>query len=219
MIVWKRTRLIFLFLIFSAVVGVLIKSILFPATSKTTIAFDLPAIVPLEGWQILPSFPLVDSSSDRIPPSVSGRRYQYIKNNQTLDIEMRYFVNTSGEVKNFIKSYKSISMSPLIRQKKEIGFHGLFTHQERAYLSACINPHGFSTFTARQFKQNRNLYDLQFNRLLPWLLGQENLKDERCIWTYLSIPVKPYSPEVAYQNLENAWFSWYQWWSPRFPKP
>lgn len=216
--VWKRTRLIVLISVFSAVVGVLIKSILFPTTSKTTTVFDFPEIVPVEGWQSLPSFPLVDSSSDT-PPSLSGRRYQYIKNNQTLNIEMRYFVNTSGEVKTFINSYQSISASPLIRQKEGIGFYGLFTHREQAYLSACINPHGFSTFTARQFKQNRNLYDVQFNRLLPWLLGQENLKDERCLWTYLSIPVNSSPPEVAYQNLENVWFSWYKWWSPRFPKP
>ncbi|MGA9380656.1 MAG: cyanoexosortase A system-associated protein [Phormidium sp.] len=205
--------------IFSAVFGVLVKSILFAATSKTTIPLEFPAIVPLQEWQSLPSFPLVDSSGDRIPVFLSGRRYQYIKNNLTLDIEMRYFVDTSGEVKDFIKTYGSISVSPLIRQKEEIGFYGLFTHQERAYLSACINPHGSSTVTARQFKQNRNLYDLQFNRLLPWLLGQENLKDERCLWTNLSIPLNHSSPEVAYQSLENVWFSWYRWWNPQFPKP
>ncbi|OKH37898.1 cyanoexosortase A system-associated protein [[Phormidium ambiguum] IAM M-71] len=211
--VWERTRLIVLISIFSAVVGVLVKSILFPTPSKIATSFYLPEIVPLDGWQSLPSFPLLDSSS------ISGRRYQYINNNLRLDIEMRYFVNTSGEVRNFIKSYESISASPQIKQKEGIGFYGMFTHQDRAYLSACINPHGFSTFTARQFKQNRNLYDVQFNRLLPWLLGQENLKDERCLWTYLSIPVKSSPPEVAYQNLENIWFSWYKWWSPRFPKP
>jgi len=216
--VWKRTRLIVLISVFTAVVSVLVKSILFPTTSKTTTVFDFPEIVPVEGWQSLPSFPLVNSSSGT-PPALSGRRYQYVKNNLTLDIQMRYFVNTSGEVKNFIKSYESISVSPAIRQKERIGFYGVFTHQEKAYLTACINPHGFSTFSERQFKQNRNVYDLQFNRLLPWLLGKENLKDERCLWTSLSIPLKQSSPEIAYQNLENAWFSWYQWWSPRFPKP
>lgn len=219
MIVWKHPRLIFLIAIFSTVLGVLVKSILFPATSKTTTPFSFPVTIPLQGWESLPSSTLVDSSGARIPPSLSGRRYQYIKNNLTLNIEMRYFVNTSGEVKNFIKSYESISVSPAIRQKEGIGFYGLFTNQDKAYLSACINPHGFSTFTERQFKQNRNVYDLQFNRLLPWLLGQENLKDERCLWTSLSIPLKQSSPEMAYQNLENAWFSWHQWWSPRFPKP
>ena len=211
--VWKNTRLIILIALFSAVIGVLAKSILFPTASKTTNNFYWPEIVPLDGWQSLPSSPLVESGS------ISGRQYQYINNNLTLDIKMRYFVNTSGEVRNFIKNYESTYASPQIKQKEGIGFYGLFTYQDRAYLSACINPRGFSTFTARQFKQNRNLYDLQFNRLLPWLLGRENLKDERCLWTSLSIPVKSSPPEFAYQSLENAWFSWYQWWSPRFPKP
>jgi cyanosortase A-associated protein len=49
-------------------------------------------------------------------------------------------------------------------------------------------------------------------------LGQEGLKDRRCLWAHLSVPLKNSSPEAAYQVLEKAWFSWYQWWQPRFPK-
>ena len=218
MILWKHLRLIFLSAIFTAVLGVLLKSILIPSTNKITTPLSFPATVPLDGWQTLPSSTLVGADGDRTSPFLSGRHYQYIKNNLTLDVEMRYFVNTNGEVKDFIKNYGSISVSPLIRQKEGIGFYGLFTHQERAYLSACINPYGSSTVTARQFKQNLNVHDLQFNRLLPWLVGLEKLKDERCLWTHLSIPIKHSSPEEAYQNLENIWFSWYKWWNPRFPK-
>jgi cyanosortase A-associated protein len=53
---------------------------------------------------------------------------------------------------------------------------------------------------------------------MPILLGQEALLDKRCLWVYLSIPLRNSSPEEAYKTLEQAWFSWYQWWQPRFPK-
>ncbi|MFB2894428.1 cyanoexosortase A system-associated protein [Aerosakkonemataceae cyanobacterium BLCC-F50] len=218
MIFWKHLRLIFLFTIFSTVLGVLVKSVLFPAPSKITTPLGFPVTLPLQGWQLLQSSPLVDSIGDRIPPTISARHYQYVNNDLSLDIKMRYFVNTNGEVKDFIKSYESISVSSLIRQKEGIGFYALFTYKDRAYLSACINPYGSSTVTARQFQQNHNFDALQFNRLLPWLLSQENLKDERCLWAYLSVPLKQSSPEVAYQSLENVWFSWYKWWNSRFPK-
>lgn len=216
---WKHLRLIFLIAIFSGVLGVLVKSILFPATSKPTALISFPGTIPLQGWQTLPSFSLVDSSGDRIPSSIAARQYQYVNNDLILDIKMRYFIKTNGEVKDFIKHYESISVSPLIRQKEGIGFYGLFTYQERAYLSACINPYGFSTVTARQFKQNLNVKGLQLNHLLLWLLDQGNLKDEHCLWTNLSIPLNNSSPEVAYQSLENVWFLWYKWWHSRFPKP
>jgi cyanosortase A-associated protein len=80
---------------------------------------------------------------------------------------------------------------------------------KRAYLDACINSRGGSTFTEEQFRANRIQYDVQFNRLLPWLLGQQELRDQRCLWTHLSIPLNQSSPESSYHILENAWFSWY----------
>lgn len=219
MISWKPLRLMLLATTFSGVFLVLIKSILYPAPSNSTVnSFVFPQSVPLQGWQPLASEPLVDATTAPAP-KVSGRHYRYSQNSLPLDIEMRYFIGTSGDVKDFIKTYNSIQASPALRQKDGIGFYGLFTHQEKAHLSACINPYGGSTFTARQFKQNFNAYNLQFNRLLPWLLGQDNLQDERCLWTYLSVPLKSSSPELAYQQLEKVWFSWYQWWQPRFPKP
>jgi cyanosortase A-associated protein len=219
MLAWKPLRMMLLATTFSGVFLVLLKSVFYPAESTSTVTpFAFPPTVPLQGWQPLTSDPLGDATPDRTH-YIAGRRYQYIQNELPLAIEMRYFVDTGGEVKEFLKNHTSISVSPVLRQKEEIGFYGVFTHQEQAYLSACINPRGGSTLTARQFKQNRNAYDMQLSRLLPWLLGRENLKDERCLWTHLSIPLKDSSSEVAYQNLEDAWFSWYQWWQPRFPEP
>lgn len=93
----------------------------------------------------------------------------------------------------------------------------MYTYKQQAYLDACINPQGGSTFTSDLFDANRIRYDLQFARLLPWLLGHQELRDKRCLWTHLSIPLDRSSSD-AYVSLEQAWFSWHKWWSSRFPK-
>lgn len=217
MIDWKNIRLSFLAVTTIGVFLVLAKSILIPAEDKRTAsAFVFPNAVPLAEWQSLPSKSLVPQSQ-RLK-YLSGRKYEYIQNELALNIEMRYIVNTVGDVKEYIKQ-ETLPLSKVIqRQQTGIGFYNLFTYQEKAYLSSCINPRGGTTVTDRQFKQNRNTYDVQLNRLLPWLLGQQNLKDNRCLWTHLSVPLKHTTPDHAYQKLETAFFSWYQWWEPRFPK-
>lgn len=215
---WKNFRISLQAVILSGVLLVLGKVILYPALGSRTFAlFVFPSAVPLPGWQPLSNHALVAPAAKHLN-YISGRHYQYIQKDLPLDIEMHYLVDTDGDVKKFIKSYTSVA-SAALRHQEEIGFYGLFTYQGKAYLSSCINPHGGSTFTDRQFKQNRNTQDMQPSRLLPWLLGQENFKDERCLWTQLSIPLKHSSPERGYRILESAWFSWYQWWRLRFPKP
>lgn len=214
----KNFRPLLLAVTFSSVFLVLGKIVLSPyAGSRTVTSFVFPPVVPLSGWQSLPSHALSDRSSNHLN-YISGRQYQYTQKDLPLNIEMRYVVNTTGDVKDFLKTYTFIPSSPVLRQQEGIGFYGLFAYQGKAYLSSCVNPRGGSTVTARQFKQNRNTYDLPSERLLPWFLGQTNLKDERCLWANLSIPLRNSSPESAYQFLEKAWSSWYQWWHPRFPK-
>lgn len=178
-------------------------------------SFTFFRAVPLSGWQLLSSTPL--ATQKEYPEYLSGKRYQYMHANVPLTIEMRYLNNTSGEVKDLVESYTSIPASVKLRYQTGIGYYSVFTYQQKAYLSSCINSRGGSTVTQRQFNQNRHTYDVQINRLLPWLLGQEKLEDKRRLWTHLSIPVKISSFE-AFQLLEAAWFDWYQWWYLRFPK-
>lgn len=213
----NNLRISLLAITLSSALLILAKVILYPATSRYTVsAFTFPFVVPLAGWQLLPSVPI--SSQQEHPEYLSGRRYQYIQATVPLTIEMRYLNKTNGEVKNLLKSYTSIPLSPKLHYQEGIGFYGTFIYQQKAYLSSCINPRGGSTVTQSQFNQNRHTYDVKINRLLPWLLGQAKLEDKRCLWTQLSIPLKSSSSE-AYQTLETAWFTWYQWWYPRFPKP
>ena len=210
----------------TVVLFVLGKSILDPNFAKGT-PFDFPPEVSLPEWQFLENNPLKVNSKEGNVSSVfkAGRKYRYFQNNIPLDIEMRYVVRTQGQVEQFITQHPSIQSSPpqeisgKMRQQQGIGFYTVFVHQERAYLSSCINPYGGSTVTTEQFNHNRNTYDPQLSRLLPVLLGREDWRDYRCLWTYMSIPLKNSSSEEAYQTLEKVWISWYEWWSPRFPKP
>lgn len=213
----KNFRVALLAVTISSALLVLAKVTLYPTTTSryTVKSFTFPSVVPLPGWQKLLSAPLAVVKEH--PDYLSGRSYQYTKAGVPLTIEMRYLNDTSGEVKSLLERYTSIPSSPKLRYRAGIGFYGVFTHQQKAYLSSCINPGGGSTVTQKQFNQNRHTNDVQVNRLLRWLLGQEKLEDKRCLWTHLSMPLES-SPSEAYQVLETTWFAWYQWWYPRFPE-
>lgn len=230
----EKIRISLLAVICGSVFFALGKTVLYPVVSSSRIANStvtpLIPTVPLPEWQASSSRPVQVPSSrladpaDNKPKLLSARQYQYIQNNLSLDIEMQYVVNSSGKfTTSFIKNYSPIEpslkqLSLVSRYRAGIGFYNLFAYRERAYLSACINPRGGSTVNRPQFMQNRFIYDMRLERLIPWLQGQQPLHDRRCLWAYLSIPFQNSSPQDAYRVLETVWFPWYQWWYPRFPK-
>lgn len=216
----EKLRLSLLAVIFGSVFCVLGKTILVPTPGNSTVTpFVFPAAVPLPEWQALKSRPLAATPIAE-SPNPSARHYRYIQNDLTLDIEMRYLVNTLGHVQFFIRSIQQFpgQITFASRHKQGVGFYYLFTHERRAYLSTCINSRGGTTVSEAQFLQNRYLYDMQFGRLLLWLLNQGSFQDKRCLWAHLSIPLKNSASENAYQTLEQAWQDWYEWWQPRFPQ-
>ena len=224
----EKVRVSLLAVIFGSVFFFLVRAILMPVAGKSAVVpFVFPAAVPLPEWQLKNSRPLVVPITEA-PSYLSGRQYQYVKNDLTLDIEMRYIVNTKGDVKSFLQNYSftppSFNKSLFLRHQEKVGFYSLFAYQQRAYLSACINSRGGSTVTDVQFRQNRDIYDSIYNlrfkdRLIPWLQGRGSIRDMRCLWAHLSMPIKNSSPKDAYQTLEKAWLDWYQSWHPRFPPP
>ncbi len=217
MFIWKQFRTPLLALTFSSVLLVLVKVILLPSAEKRTLTpFVFPQTVPLPQWQLKASSPLPEPTEEH-PELMAQKHYQYIRKDLPLDIEMRYVMD--GNLRQHMRKYTSISYSPIVRKREGIGYYGLLIDQQRAYLSACINPKGGSTFTAEQFNQNQYFDSSQKERIIPWLLSQQSLPDQRCLWAHLSVPLKNSSPEAAYQVLENAWVSWYKWWQPHFPKP
>jgi cyanosortase A-associated protein len=102
-------------------------------------------------------------------------------------------------------------------KRSAIGHYGLFSYQDKAYLTACINPRGGTTFTKEQFSDQRNTSMMQFDRILLWLIGKEDLRDWRCLWVNMSTPVQQSNPQAAYVILQDTWKDWYSWWSPRWP--
>lgn len=212
---WHQLRTPLLAFTGSFAILVLARVVLASSTatlSQTTV--NLPESVPLPKWQAVsePLKNIEEKSLFRKP----DQQYQYIQNNIPLNIEMRYL--SGGDVARLVEDYQLPPSFPLVRQQDKVGFYGLFVHQNRAYLSACINPQGISTFTRKQYGQNQSTSGVEWNRVLPWFLGQQQLKQRGCLWAHLSTPLKNYSPETAYSVLEEAWFSWYSWWSDNYPR-
>lgn len=210
---WQKLRLPFLALMSGGLLLVVAKFLTDPAIGKRT-PYQFPRAVSLPGWQ--PA-----TSSQPKAKSWQHRSYRYRQDGRTLLIEMRYLTDTNGDYKAILNHYTPITpptnQAGLSHYQKSIGYYGLFQDQGRAYLSACINPLGESTLTREQFLRNLNTYGLQPQRLGAWVLAQADLRDRRCLWTQLSLPMNAASPESTYQELETAWVDWYRWWQPRFP--
>lgn len=219
---WSRLQTGLFAVLYGGVLLVLSKSLLYPATVQLSqSSFQFPKTVHLSGWQTLPGQPLKNLS--QAASLHSGYAYRYAQPGLALEITMRYLIGTDGDLKTLLNRYQSgtmnLNFSPSsLRERAGIGHYLVYTHQGKAYLSSCINPAGGSTVTGIQFQQNRHAYDLRLDRLLPWLLGQADLQDQRCLWANLTLPLQQLEPERAYQILETAWFSWYGWWQSRFPQ-
>lgn len=226
MIHWQQRRQTLLAIAFTGVFLALGRFGLDPAAGKRPVTpFAFPTVVPLSGWQLLESRPLArpTASSEARDAFLASQKYRYQQNNQQLEIEMHYVVGTLGNLDGYFKDYISMPLKDTqllrnLRQQEGVGFYSLFVHQGRSHLSACINPRGGSTVTPEQFTANRYTYDLRLRRLATWLLGQESLRDKRCLWQHLSIPLNQAPAETTYPVLEQAWLASYQWWSPRFPR-
>ena len=225
MIPWHKSRTALLAAISIGIVFVAHKFLFDPVAQTPHIAdFTFPEVVPLSPLQLLAS----DSVNPYLvkPPAyisgefVSGKRYRYLHNDRVaIDIEMRYLTNTNGDLKSFIDNPAG-TLLPTLQYHRRRGLYSLFARQGKAYLSACINPRGGSTVTDNQFNRNRTIYDVSIEGIVLWLLGHAELQDRRCLWAHLSVPLNDnFSIELAYQTLETVWFSWYDWWSVRFPHP
>lgn len=189
----------------------------------TTNNFIFPLEISLPGWQISKSSSPVSSVSNasQAPNFISGRGYQYVKNNLNLDIDIQYISGGSGDVREYTKIYLGIPHETnfSMRKHESIGYYYQFSFKKRAYLSTCINPHGSSTINPQQFKKARFSSKTWPNHILPILLGQESFWDDRCLWVQLSVPSDKLSTQQAYQTLDSAFVPWFHWWSKNYPKP
>jgi cyanosortase A-associated protein len=219
---WKTIRVYLLAVELIAVFCVLGKIIIFPATEKKIIYdFTFPSLVPLTGWQQISSTPLTDKL---VPDSVYfsgqnilGETYKYRQQDIVLEIQIRYLVDTNGDLKYFIKKYTS-QVLPILYKTEGLGFYSFYRDKHNAYLTACINPYGETTVTSDQFYQNNLRHAFQLQRIAIWLTHQTKILDKRCLWTHIKIPLENKTPESLYPILKTAWFDWYRWWSQHYPQ-
>lgn len=172
----KQLQIPLLMFVFANIALVLGKVVLDPTIGKKTVTpFVFPQTVPLSGWQLVASEPLKSPNKEpgQAPSkeSLNGKQYRYTKDNQTLDVETVYELETHGEFKEFLRKYTPIKGIPdeqyiVVRQQPGVGTYGMFALQNRAYLNACINPRGGSTLTRQQYSDNRIRYDLLSDRLI-----------------------------------------------------
>lgn len=219
---WYKSRQVALVSVFATVALVLGKITLTPATEKgIDTGINLPETVPVAGWQDRSTVALAEQDLGK-PNYVNGRQYQYVNNGAVLNIQARYFIGTNGDVLNFIEAYlPSIAEGTTMKDTQEVrafeqsGSVLLASDSKVLHLSSCINPYGKSTVSARAYKRNRNFQDIRY-RLVPWLLG-ESLKNERCLWTHMSITSmdaqQEKTPEEMSVLIEDAWSIWYKWWT------
>lgn len=218
----KQHRTIFLVAIAIATALTLGKSIVHPKTiSVLSNDYTFPESITLSQWQLLTSKP-INSHSVKSPEYIlgnfiTGKHYRYRQNKKQLDIEMRYLSDSNGDLKSFI-SDRTGELSSVLKQDREGGFYTVYTYKDKAYLSACINPHGFSTITSDQFKRNLMVHNTHPKQIVPWLLGQSEFRDKRCLWAHISMPLDDRTTvDKATQTIETVWFDWYKYWRSHYP--
>jgi cyanoexosortase A len=221
------------FLLAATWVGIILTAIYLIASKRPLSAAIFPDAlamrsgrIALNSWQQVKFKPLGQQKykipmTDKFVLVDVAQDYSYLKNSQKLELQMRYVMNTRGDQNPFLLQLSQDLVKDSQnnrRQLKGVGYYALYSDSKQAYLTACINPRGGSTLTSSQFMQNRYKYDLTLNRLLPWVLGQDVLRDDRCIWTQLSVPLNGLLATDIYTVLESVWNDNYGTWQSLFTK-
>lgn len=148
-------------------------------------------------------------------------RQQYRYGEMAIALELNYVVNTRGGVDTYLRNYTDITEAAIaaksVKQIEGIGHHALLTDGDRAYLTGCISPRSPANVTQKQFSQYRYQNDLSLQIGWQWLRGQASIRDRRCLWVLMAIPVEEGSSQAKYRDLEAAWQDIYRWWLPNFP--
>ncbi|PZV27806.1 MAG: hypothetical protein DCF12_02370 [Snowella sp.] len=188
-----------------------------PLLSRPTVApFTFPEKVPLSGWKQVRSHALDFPSSNELTP-IASRSYQYLSpDGLTLNIQMRYLNTAKADIPKLLREYIEDSPITQITHQAGVGAIALGNHQDRPYLSTCINPQGPSTVTADQFLRTKLVTGKTLNGFLGWLWGKSNLLDQRCLWSHLTLST-PSENHNSQKILQNAGQSWFKWWIAHYP--
>ena len=219
---FKSLKVFYLIAVFTSTC-VAISISIFTPNFKNRPKFQFPDQVSLTNWQFQSSNNLDNALKNN---AIAARKYFYTSpTKDTLQIDALYIDGIVSIPKSLaILGLKYSSNSLNIRYLESVGYYALFVDQDRAYLSSCINPYGDTTVTEDQFINNRD--NTTSNRIGSYLLGVTNLRNNRCLFTIISIPLE--NPKLVnqstnslakmYQKLESVWINWHKNWHYDFPK-
>lgn len=179
--------------------------------------YQLPSQIDLPNWRSLSSQPL------NLPLDSLLTAHQYLYNDYSRNHQVRIDAIYLNRVSSFLNIIKNINIQYIestlqLKYAANIGHYALFADQDQAYLASCINPTGQGTLTEAQFNSNQHHIDVVLSRLGSYLLGTADLRDYRCLFTVISMPIaKTASTQVNYQYLEKSWIDWHRFWQDKFP--
>jgi cyanosortase A-associated protein len=190
-------------------------------------AFDFPQQVPLSGLSMLGSQQKAVHAFKN-GQVAAGMSYRYQHAPHPIDIEIRYITDGVANLphlpdtlEEFTKLPKTVLQPSTIKERAGVGFYSLFVDRKTAYFTTCINPQGITTVTGDRFIGNTTpsliSNNIQFDRLLPWVLGRKTLRDSRCLWTLISTPIDEAAPDDTMNTLETVGVNWIRWWQAHFP--
>jgi cyanosortase A-associated protein len=191
--------------------------------------FALPDAAPLDNWQLTDSEAIsttpqpIEGDQPPLESVTVARRYQYTQGDRQLNLEMRYIPRSYGQIAAIIPAYTSIANQEFIsenaadlqRSNQSIGSYNLFTYQNKAYLSTCINPQGQTTADQVAFLTNLRATQSLKDNVLPWAIGNAPLRDRRCLWVHMYVDLdrnQNISEQQAYATLEASLGNLSQWW-------
>jgi cyanosortase A-associated protein len=160
---------------------------------------------------------------------IGGHRYQYENSERSkrLTATFRYILNVApgSDVTTYYQGQDADSeVIKALRTTKNTlsnsrGTILSFVSQDSSLYSACLLPN-HQTQT-QSYSQRVNEYDisqflaLKLKNVIPWLLGQNLLQDDRCLW--IELKLSPLS-QLESPKMDILWQHFYTYWTNHYPK-
>lgn len=204
---WQKKRHFLL----RTVLGILIVSLGYQLFYPKKESWNITESFPLQGWEFVES-QVLENTVEKC------RQYQYSSLAGIVDIQLCYFPDRpNGNNLSLLKTVNKLELpdSAVEVKQSEVGYYGMFAHEGRAYLSACINDNAKTTFTQAQYAALRNNKEELLSRFLPWLIGLKDLRDWSYLWVTISTPIDS-DKQQSYALVQEVWQSYFQWWHAHF---
>ena len=206
------------------IAGVTAATIMMPQIGRREIPpLQFPSQITLAGWDQQNSLPLVNHPERKFQQDGlrSGQQYQYRQQENQVTVALRFSSPTVGRIEKYIKQTYEPGFEKAYQQGStkylpNLGHYRLFTNQDKAYLSTCLTPSGESTVDFQSYVKKANRKIFEWESLIPRLLGQQSLRERRCLWVNLSTSLNNQSPENSYRRLESVFKQGYSKWQGLF---